>query len=442
MGDQYNIEVLNKIELFFQLFNDMSDLVYLTKVENDNKLSYVLANKPAMKFSGLTSESFGKSINEVLPIEASQIIETKYREAIALKEPITYEDKIVLRPLVNIQNYKYAPNQIVYWESTITPVFNQDGLCTHLLAVVRDITDRKQKEMDLKRANDRFELVWNSVADAMYIFDKDEQFVSVNQAFEKLLGWTEEEIVNNRSISIIPKNRREDLRGIIDKVKKGNVIPSHETQRVTKQGKIIDVLASYSSMYDSSGKWDGTIIVYKDISERKQYEEELKILALHDSLTGLPNRRFLYNRIKTEMERAKKTNKKLSLLILDLDYFKEVNDTMGHDIGDEVLKEFAKRVKACIRENDLLARIGGDEFVILMTDLNDKCEVVNIADRILQTFLDEWEVENYRLRISSSIGIAFYSDYEQDEKGLLKQADLALYEAKEKGRNNYQIYSR
>lgn len=438
-ADKYNFEELNKIDLFFQLFNDMSDLVYLTKVEEDGRFSYVLANEPAKLFSGLTDKSFGKPLKKVLSTEVFKIIEAKYKQAIAVREPITYEDKVFLPPSHNV-SLKYAVGQLVYWESTITPVFNQNGVCTHLLAVVRDITERKQKENELKRINDRFELVWNSVADAMYTFDRNENFVSVNKSFINLLGWTEEEIINDRTISIIPKDSKDDLKDIIKRVKSGEVVPSHEVQRLTKEGKIIDVLASYSPIYDSNGNWDGAVVVYKDISERKKYEEQLKHHALHDYLTGLPNRNFFSKRLKKEMESAEKKKRLLSVFYLDIDKFKEVNDTLGHDIGDELLKEFSKRVKACIREEDLLARIGGDEFGILITNLQDKRKAFEIAERILTSLRSVWTIENSNLSISSSIGISFYSEYEQDEKMLLKQADIALYKAKENGRGNYQVY--
>ena len=204
-ADKYNLEVLNKIDLFFQLFNDMSDLVYLTKMEKDGQFSYVLANEPAKKISRLTDQSFDKPLGEVLPAEVFKIIEAKYKLAIEKGGPITYEDMIVVPSISSKRHqYKYAAGQVVYWESEITPVFNQDGVCTHLLAIVRDVTDRRQRENELKRLYDRFELVWNSVADAMYTFDRNENFVSVNQSFVNLLGWTEEEITNNHSISIIP----------------------------------------------------------------------------------------------------------------------------------------------------------------------------------------------------------------------------------------------
>ncbi|WHY68132.1 diguanylate cyclase [Neobacillus sp. SuZ13] len=437
-----NLESLNKIDLFFQLFNDMSDLVYLTKVGKDGQFSYVLANEPAQNFSGLTSKSFGKPIEEVLPEEVFHIIEEKYKQAITARESITYEDRIVVPPSYsNRLNNKYSPGQFVYWESTITPLWNQEEECTHLLAVVRDVTERKERENELKRMNDRFELVWNSTADAMYTFDRHQNFVSVNKSFINLLGWTEGEILNDWTISIIPKNSKDDLKEIIKRVKSGEVVPSHEVQRITKEGKLIDVLASYSPIYDGNGNWDGAVVVYKDISERKKYEDQLKHHALHDYLTGMPNRNFFSIMLKEEMTRAEKSKRTLAVFYLDIDKFKVINDTLGHDIGDELLKEFSRRVKACIREKDLLARIGGDEFGILITNLHDKKKSIEIAERILSSFRNNWVIEGHHLKVASSIGISFYSDpYKQDEKLLLKQADIALYKAKGNGRGNYQVY--
>jgi diguanylate cyclase (GGDEF)-like protein/PAS domain S-box-containing protein len=442
MTEKFNINELNRMDLFFELFSNMSDLVFLTKVMNDNIFSYVLANKPGKDLWGLVESDFGKPMNEVLPPEAYKVIEEKYREAIVKKEPITYEDKIALPEVLINLHKQYSLGQLVYWESTITPVFNQNGICTHLLAIIRDITDRKQKEIELKRINDRFELVWNSVAEVMYTFDKNENFVSVNKSFENLLGWTEAEILSNPTISIIPVDSKEDLKGIIEKIKKGEVIPSHEVERITKGGKIIHFLASYSPIYDNNGDWDGGVAVYKDITERKQYEEKLKYLALHDPLTGLPNRMFFSERLKKEMDRANLTKRLLAVFTLDIDKFKEINDTMGHDIGDIVLKEFSQRVKSAMRKDDIFARVGGDEFVILLPDLTDESNAVEVVDRILDSIGCEMIVGGYPARITTSIGISFYSDCNQEEKVLLKQADIALYEAKRNGRNRYEIFGR
>ncbi|MFJ5758470.1 diguanylate cyclase [Neobacillus sp. NPDC093182] len=437
MVEKYSLEILNRPDLFYQLINNMTDLVFLTKVNPDKSLSYVVLNKPAKDLYGLTNESFGKPIEEVLPKNAYHIVKTKYEEAMEKKKPIKYEDMVTVSHLPQNSN-----NEVIYWESTITPVFNQDGECTHLLAIVRDLTEQREKESEIQRIKDRFELVWNSVADVMFTFDKKQNIVSVNKAFEKLLGWTAEELVKDKSISIIPEDGKEELRKIIERVKSGETVTTHEVKRITKNGEIIYFLGSFSPLYDQNGDWDGGVVAYKDITERKKYEDMLKELALHDPLTGLPNRTYFSQCLKLEMEKAKRTNLVLSVFVLDIDHFKEINDSYGHDIGDEVLKEFAMRVKRAIRKNDFLARIGGDEFVILIPELTEKTNVMEIADRIQQCLRDEWIIANEKIKITSSIGISFYSQFDLEEKTLFKNADLALYEAKKKGRNNYQIYNK
>lgn len=441
MIDKINLETINRMDLFFQLFSNMRDLVFLTEIDHEGTFRYVLANQPAMGLLGLTEDSFGKPINQVLPESAFELIQTNYYEAMERKEPVTYEDQfIVPLALTTLETNTYSPNQLIYWESTITPVFNQEGECTHFLAIVRDITERREKQNELKRANDRFELIWNSVADAMYTFDKRGHFVSVNKSFEKIFGWKEEELLKDHSIGIYPEDSKKSIKEIIERNRQGETIPSHEVKRVTRDGKIIHVLASYSPLYDERGNWEGAVVIYKDITERKKYEETLKYLAIHDDLTGLPNRKFFYDKLKEELVVARQTKKHLAILFLDIDKFKSINDSMGHDIGDEVIKEFAQRVKRSVKDEDTLARFGGDEFVLLLSNLDSQKEIMEVVDRILQEVSQDLRINTSILKITTSIGIAFYTNFNLDEKTILKQADIALYQAKEKGRNNYQIY--
>ncbi|MFS0779197.1 diguanylate cyclase [Neobacillus sp. 3P2-tot-E-2] len=414
----------------------MTDLVFLTKVNPDKSLSYVILNKPAKDLYGLTNESFGKPIQEVLPKNAYHIVRSKYEEAMENKKPIKYEDMVTVSHLPQSSN-----KEVIYWESTITPVFNQDGECTHLLAIVRNLTEQREKENEIQRIKDRLELVWNSVADAMFTFDKNQNIVSVNRSFEKLLGWTAEDLIKDKSIIFVPEGEKEDLSKIIERVKNGETVTNHEVKRITKSGGIIYFLGSFSPLYNQNGDWDGGVVAYKDITERKKYEDMLKQLALHDPLTGLPNRTYFSQCLKIEMDKAKCSKTLLSVFVLDIDHFKNINDTYGHDIGDEVLKEFVERVKSALRKNDIMARIGGDEFVILVPDLKEKTNVIEIAERIKQCLSSVWQVGMTRLQITSSIGIAFYDyPFNLDDKVLFKNADLALYEVKVEGRNNYKIY--
>jgi diguanylate cyclase (GGDEF)-like protein/PAS domain S-box-containing protein len=559
-----NMDFLKNIDLFLKIFNNISDMVYLTKVEGEGQFSYLLANESAKRFVGLTEESFGKQLEEILPKNVTELIIHKYEEAIRTKGLISYEEKMRLPSTIN--NEKYTPYQYVYWESNITPIFDQEeGNCTHIIAIVRDITERKRKEKEFKKVKERLELIWDSAADAVFTIDTKANFVSVNKAFTNLLGWTEEELFADPSITIIPEHFKEDINEVLEKLRSGEVIPYHLVQRKTKGGSIIDVLASYSPINDE-GQCIGAVVMYKDITdqnkyyrqlqeseeryrliadhssdlikvvnlegiilyaspshltvlgippeyyvnnsilsllhsedmdklkeslekvidskqsvsleirrlkkgggwiwfetigapvfdddgqvirviyearditERKEYEQKLEQLALYDHLTGLPNRTLFYRRLKDQIEHAKRSNGSLAIMFLDLDRFKQINDTMGHDIGDELLKGFGERVRGCLREKDTFARLGGDEFVILLPNLRDDQEPNDIAKAIIQTLQEPWVIGEYRFTTTSSIGIALYPPYEIEHSKLLKHADIALYQAKEKGRNNYQVY--
>jgi PAS domain S-box-containing protein len=160
MDEKLDLEMLNRLDLFFKLFSNMTDLVYLTKVNSDKTFSYVLLNKPAKDIYGLTNDSFGKPLQEVLPNNAYQIIKEKYEEAMEKKIPIVYEDRVMVSHLPQKGSIN---KEMIYWESTITPVFNHDGECTHLLAIVRDLTEQREKENEIQRIKERLELVWNSV---------------------------------------------------------------------------------------------------------------------------------------------------------------------------------------------------------------------------------------------------------------------------------------
>ncbi|MGF2617870.1 diguanylate cyclase [Rossellomorea vietnamensis] len=549
------LEMFKNIDLFLKFFNNISDLVYLLRVKEPGIYEYMFANEPARAFTNLAEEDFGKCLDDVLDERTAMYIREKYQEAISLKEPVTYEEELIGEEL-----------DLLYFETTITPVFNSQDECTHILAIARDITERRKRDKEIERVKKRLELIWNSTADAVYTIDKKANFTQVNEAFANLLGWTEEELLADRKITIIPNACNEDLNGILEKLHKGETISSLHAQRKHKDGSLVDVLASYSPFLDNKGRFDGAAVIYKDIteqlkfqkqlqeseekyrliaehssdlikvldlqgnvlyaspshqhilnidpeyyvnksfktflhqedmykldsfigriiqtkeadsvqiraakkngewvwidsvgtpvmdeedniikiitegrdvSERKLYEEKLKKLALYDHLTELPNRRLFIKELKNAMETSSRTQTKLGVMFMDLDRFKWVNDTMGHDVGDQLLVEFSKRVRSCLREEDLLARFAGDEFLVMVPDLKEESQIYPIAERILNSLQEDWEIEGQRFSTTSSMGIAFYQPYDQNYKDLLRYADEALYKAKERGKNRYQVY--
>jgi diguanylate cyclase (GGDEF)-like protein len=179
-------------------------------------------------------------------------------------------------------------------------------------------------------------------------------------------------------------------------------------------------------------------LVYREITVRRQTEEKLRIVATHDPLTALPNRTLLHERLSHALAKAQRHGRQLAVLLVDLDRFKHVNDTLGHEAGDTLLQVAARRFYDCLRETDTMARQGGDEFVVLMDELSDREPITRVSQRILDAMVQPFVIDGHEIHITASVGISVYPD---DGRTLLRNADIALYRAKEKGRNNYQFYS-
>jgi len=183
------------------------------------------------------------------------------------------------------------------------------------------------------------------------------------------------------------------------------------------------------------------IIVAREIGERKVLQEKLKEMAFHDELTGLPNRRLFQEEMEQTIKEAKRRHRKCALLYMDIDKFKWVNDQLGHNIGDKLLKKFGERVRSCLRESDILARQGGDEFLVLLPEIYDEENARHCAERIVESLQQPWSIGENTFTTTSSIGIAVYPKDGLTMDELMTNADCALYEAKKNGRNTFKTYS-
>jgi diguanylate cyclase (GGDEF)-like protein len=188
------------------------------------------------------------------------------------------------------------------------------------------------------------------------------------------------------------------------------------------------------------GKERIILLAIEDITERKQSEEKIQQMAHHDTLTGLPNRKLFSDRLGIALAQAQRNQKKVGIAMLDLDHFKGVNDTLGHDVGDLLLKATAERLRAELRKGDTVARFGGDEFVLILPDLKGMEDVIQVAQKIVDSFHKPFLIDTHQLIVTTSIGIAFYPHDGTDESILLKNADIAMYQAKQAGRARYQPY--
>ena len=222
----------------------------------------------------------------------------------------------------------------------------------------------------------------------------------------------------------------------------GEPTKGFDWQIIRKDGTERYIEASVSLKKDSSGKPIGFKGIIRDITERKRIEQQINYMATHDALTGLPNRLMFSQLLNHAIRSAQRHKRQLAVLFIDLDRFKTINDSLGHEAGDRLLKEMARRFKKSLRAVDIVGRLGGDEFIILTEEVDELSQVANVAHKILTTVIKPMVLLGEECRITASIGISIYPKDGEDEQSLMKNADMAMYFAKEEGKNNYQFYSK
>ncbi len=308
-----------------------------------------------------------------------------------------------------------------------------------IMGTLLDVTEQKMAEKSLIESERKFRSLFEESRDAIYITAKDGRFVEVNQSFLDLFGDTRE--------GVMKRNAKDTYASIEDRerfkreIKKKGTVRDFELKLRKKDGSLRDCLLTVTPKRNEEGDVVGYQGIVRDITERKRTEDLIKHLAYHDYLTGLPNRLLFNDRLSIEVARAKRHQKRLAVMMLDLDRFKDVNDSLGHDTGDELLKAIAEHLTELLRKTDTVARLGGDEFILILTELNQIEDAFVIAQNIIELFQKTFQVNGHTVSITTSIGIAIYPD-DGDPDNLVKNADSAMYMAKQKGRNNFQWYSK
>ena len=321
--------------------------------------------------------------------------------------------------------------------------FDEQGRAVPATGTHRNVTEIK--ELALKNLHQ--EQIINQIHESVIATDLKGYITDWNRGSEMMLGYSRDEIVGEHISSIYPQKDRELFTESIANLMQGRKVEV-EIHLRSKSGEVIDVELSLSLLLDERGKALKIIGSSHDITDRKRVHEnllkqqkELKYQAHHDILTGLPNRILFYKRLKKSLQKADMQNKKTALLFLDLDRFKEINDLYGHDIGDCVLKSISQRLLENLRKEDMLARIAGDEFIIILEDIRETQEVFYVAQKILKTFEQPLIIKGICFDISMSIGISIYPDNAKNSDCLIKAADEAMYRAKREGRGNFQFHS-
>jgi diguanylate cyclase (GGDEF)-like protein/PAS domain S-box-containing protein len=312
-----------------------------------------------------------------------------------------------------------------------------------ILLAMEDITERKRLETENQDAREYAENIVETVREPLVVLDSDLKILTANHSFYDTFKVTPEETIGNFIYNI--GNRQWDipqLRVLFEEILPlETVFNGYEVEHdFLDIGRKIILLNAREISRENIGSHI-ILLAMEDITERKQLEEIIKHQAHHDTLTGLPNRLLFMDFLALELAQARRNGKKLALLFLDLDGFKQVNDTLGHSYGDCLLQEVAKRLKACIRESDTVARLGGDEFTVMMPDLSQTDDLSIVLGKIRGVFETPFMLDDSAIYSTTSIGVCMFPNDGESAEELMKKADTAMYEAKRSGRNSYQFYN-
>ena len=353
-------------------------------------------------------------------------------------------DRTLYRELINGDRDSYTRDkryvrkdgEVVWGRLTIALVREADEKPIYAIGMIADIGE----ELAAEKREIQARTVFENTSEGIIITDAEQRILAVNRAFTEITGFHEHEMLGKKP-SILRSGRHEEsfyqsLWAALETTGQWH----GEFWNRRKNGEIYPQLSTISAVYDQDEQVTNYICVFGDITQRKRSEEALYDLAHKDALTGLPNRTLLRARLEQSLSRAERDGELLALLFLDLDLFKNVNDTLGHPVGDTLLQRVAEAMAAKIRPADSIARLGGDEFVVLMEDLADPNLAAQLARRLLETFTEPFEAQGRELYITASIGISVFPMDGQDMDTLLSNADVAMYQAKEHGRNTYRFF--
>lgn len=329
-----------------------------------------------------------------------------------------------------------VPSLVLYPQNAEIPESDTEGLI---------FIEKKASYLDLikkfysyltgtKSSSDKFNSIFQNSPDVIFIVDSEEgSILNSNQIVRNTLGYEPSELIGTKYSTLLPESTESDEEGVIY----GGVVESPGLLR--KDGTLCPMEITWSII-----DWEGKTAImstFRDISERKNAEKIISFMAYHDSLTGLPNRLQLVDILNQRIKESNHENPNFAVLFIDLDRFKTINDTLGHEGGDSLIKEVALRLQTAIRTHDTVSRLGGDEFVIVLNQINNEEHAKNIADKIQKIFLPPFSIQERDIYITASIGISLYPGDAQDFESTLKNADMAMYLAKDLGRNNFQFYT-
>jgi len=371
----------------------------------------------------------------------------------------TLVNELATRPLLTVNEEDpliHARDLLIDHRIRHLAVVNQLGEVTGLIGYHDMLTGAEQMYLDdlrealeqrdqalakSRRTLQLAERVIESSFEGIMVTDKDVCIEFVNPAFTQLTGYTAEEVIG-RSPDLLSSGRHDSefYRRM------WNSLETHgywrgEIWNRRKTGELYLELLTITAITDDDGNTTHYAGLFTDITQNRRNEEQIRQLAYYDALTGVPNRRLLEDRLEHAIRHAHRKEMLLAVMFMDLDRFKEVNDTLGHAVGDDLLLQFTTRVKDCLREDDTLARLGGDEFIVLLPEMERLSDVFAVADRLIEANKRPYQINGNQINVGSSIGISLYPEDGTTVQELINGADIAMYRAKRDGRNRYKLFA-
>ncbi|PKO90342.1 MAG: diguanylate cyclase [Betaproteobacteria bacterium HGW-Betaproteobacteria-12] len=422
-------------------FRAMSDASPLGIFVSDAAGDCVYTNAAYHQISGLDfAQALGTSWSMAVHPDDRQRIVVAWRAAVASDEPFQAEVRFLRRD-----------GSTVWTRLNAAPML--DGLPGRgRVQIVEDISQRKADDAVLQRAQEelfaeqeRAQVTLNSIGDAVLSTDAAGNVTYLNQVAETMTGWSTESALGQpltEVFRIIDGASREPVSNPGEQAIAENRIVglAADSILIRRDGTESAIEDSSAPIHDRNGQVTGAVIVFHDVSESRAMAQKMSHLAQHDFLTGLPNRVLLTERFERAIGQARRHHKQVAMLFLDLDYFKNINDSLGHVIGDQLLQSVAARLVACVRSTDTVCRQGGDEFVILLAEIEHHHDASQVADKLLASLIQPHLIEGNELHVTLSIGISIFPDDGDGAETLMQNADTAMYYAKASGRNNYQFF--
>ena len=391
------------------------------------------ANAAAARF-------YGYSIEDLRALNINQInMLTPEEVATELARIVKLERNYFIFP------HRLASGEVRTVEARATPI--KVGSKFLVFSIISDITERIQAEKALLESENQLRLLLDSAAEAIYGMDIDGKCTFCNPSCLKMLGYHHQDELHGQNMHELIHHKHRDGTAYAEAE-----CPVHRAILQAEASHVDDEVfwradgTSFPAEYWSypqiiDGKVVGAVVTFLDITARKESDDKLWNQANFDPLTGLPNRRMFHDRLEQELKKTQRTQLPLALMLIDLDHFKEINDTLGHDMGDILLVESARRIMECVRQSDTVARLGGDEFIVILPELDDISNAERIATSIVQRLASPFSLHNETSYVSASIGITFYPDDASTIEELFKNADQAMYVAKSLGRNRYNYFT-